>query len=235
VVVAPAPGDPLGETVRELVGRARVERGLVHPYYEAVGRALTDAWHAERAVARPGVVDSLSRTGGNLRTYLGVWQQVAEGYGGRGALGLIDGGSDRMKELSGLPPGPATDALVQRELRRQLRPAFSRGHVTLVRVEQGADGRLRSIRVVSSSSDPEIDRAAVEDVRAVAEALPAPPDEARRGRDTLVSDWELELEISVTPPIPIIELEFDEVLGGKDLRVPLDRRVWKRVRLVAVY
>lgn len=41
-------------------------------------------------------------------------------------------------------------------------------------------------------------------------------------------------EISITPPLPVVEVEFDEVLGLKDLRLPLDRRIWKRVRLVAV-
>jgi hypothetical protein len=75
----------------------------------------------------------------------------------------------------------------------------------------------------------------MEDVRAAARKLPVPPDDAREGRETLVSLWEFELEISITPPVPVIAVEFDEVLGLKDLRVPLDRRIWKRVRLVAVY
>jgi hypothetical protein len=33
----------------------------------------------------------------------------------------------------------------------------------------------------------------------------------------------------------VIAFEFDEVLGVTDVRVPLDRRIWKRVRLVAVF
>ena len=57
---------------------------------------------------------------------------------------------------------------------------------------------------------------------------------ALRGRAALASIWEFELEVSITPPVPIVGLEFDEVLGIGDLRAPLDRRVWKRVRLVAV-
>jgi hypothetical protein len=75
----------------------------------------------------------------------------------------------------------------------------------------------------------------MEDVRAAAEKLPVPPEDASEGREKLVSLWEFELEVSITPPVPIIAVEFDEVLGLKDLRVPLDRRIWKRVRLVAVY
>ena len=105
----------------------------------------------------------------------------------------------------------------------------------LVRVTQAAaDGRLLTIELVSPSEDAEIDRAAIEDVRAAAQKLPVPPDDARAARDTFVSMWEFELEISITPPLPVIAVEFDEVLGLKDLRVPLDRRIWKRVRLVAV-
>jgi hypothetical protein len=29
-------------------------------------------------------------------------------------------------------------------------------------------------------------------------------------------------------------MEFDELLGLGEIRVPLDRRIWKRVRLVAI-
>jgi hypothetical protein len=32
----------------------------------------------------------------------------------------------------------------------------------------------------------------------------------------------------------MIGIEWDEVRGITDVRVPLDRRAWKRVRLVAV-
>lgn len=96
------------------------------------------------------------------------------------------------------------------------------------------DGGLVHPYYRSPSKDAEVDRAAVEDVRAAAQRLPVPPDDLRAGRDTFLSIWEFELEISITPPLPIVEVEFDEVLGLKDLRVPLDRRIWKRVRLVAV-
>ena len=71
-------------------------------------------------------------------------------------------------------------------------------------------------------------------MRAAARTLPRPPVEAVAARERLVSLWEFELEVSITPPLPIVQVEFDEVLGLKDVRVPLDRRIWKRVRLVAV-
>ncbi len=234
VGITTTPRDPLRDWTREQAGRARVDSGLVHPYYRDVGRALLRAWDAERAIKKHGLSGYLAEAGDNIRTFGRVWQQSAEGFGRTGSPGLIDGGSARMKELSGLPAGPARDSLVGQEIRRQLRPAFSKGHVTLVRVTQAADGRLLTVELVSPSKDAEIDRAAIEGVRAAAQKLPVPPDDARAARETLVSIWEFELEISITPPLPIIEVEFDEVLGLKDLRVPLDRRFWKRVRLVAV-
>ena len=60
-----------------------------------------------------------------------------------------------------------------------------------------------------------------------------PDPSALRGREQLVSTWAFELEISITPPVPAIAIEFDEVLGV-NVRLPLDRRIWKRVRLVGV-
>lgn len=229
------PRDALGDWAREQAGRRRVEDGLVHPYFQDVGRALLRAWDVEQTVRRRGLPGYLAQAGENVRAFGRVWQRLAAGYGASGAPALVDGSSARMKELSGLPAGPARDALVGQELRRQLRPELSKGHLTLVRVTQALDGRLRSVELVSPSQDAAIDRAAIEGVREAAQDLPVPPEEARVARDTLVSLWEFQLEVSITPPLPVIAFEFDEVLGVTDVRLPLDRRLWKQVRLVAIY
>lgn len=81
---------------------------------------------------------------------------------------------------------------------------------------------------------PAVDADAVAAVRRAAESLPPPPPEALVGTDALVTTWEFEVEVSITPPAPVVGLEFDEVLGVRDIRVPLDRRIWKKVRLVGV-
>jgi hypothetical protein len=220
--------------LREQAGRDRVENGLVHPYYRDVGRVLLGAWKAERAIEGRGFKGRLAQLGDNVVSFGRVWQKTAEGYGKSGMPGLIDGGSERVKQLAALPPGPAADALVGGEVERQLRAEFSRGHLTLVRVTQALDGKLLSVELVSPSNDAEIDRAAVAGVRAAAESLPVPPDEAREGRERLVSLWEFALEVSITPPVPVVGIEWDEVRGVTDVRLPLDRRIWKRVRLVAL-
>jgi len=57
---------------------------------------------------------------------------------------------------------------------------------------------------------------------------------ALAGRVTVASLWEFSLTVSITPPLPMISVQFDEVLGLLDARVPLDRRLFKLVRLVSV-
>ncbi len=227
------PGDALRESLRDLAGRSRVESGMVHPYYRDVGHALLGAWDAERAVKKQGLSGYVAQARDNVVDFGRSWHRAAKSFARTGAPDVVDGSSARMKELSGLPAGPASDALVRTEVLRQLRIAFSEGHVTTVRVTQAADGHLLSLELVSPSKDPEIDRAALADVRAAAQTLPVPPPEALRGRTRLVSIWELEVEVSITPPIPVVSVELDEVLGLTDVRVPLDRRVWKRIRLAA--
>ena len=54
------------------------------------------------------------------------------------------------------------------------------------------------------------------------------------GKKELVSLWQFELIVSVSPPVPSFSFEFDESLKFIDARMPLDRRIYKRVRLVSV-
>ena len=64
--------------------------------------------------------------------------------------------------------------------------------------------------------------------------LPPPPPEALNDHGELSSLWSFELVVSVSPPVPTITFEFDEVLGFIDPRMPLDRRIYKKVKLVSV-
>jgi len=104
----------------------------------------------------------------------------------------------------------------------------------MVRIVQRADGQLVGVELVQSSVDSVVDAQALRDLRAAAERLPAPSPEALRGRSRVVSLWEFELDVSISPPLPVVAVQFDEVLGLLDARVPLDRRIYKLVRLVAV-
>jgi hypothetical protein len=79
-----------------------------------------------------------------------------------------------------------------------------------------------------------VDQEALKDVQAAAEQLPPPPEEAVAGREALSSLWSFELIVSISPPVPSFTFEFDEALGFIDARLPLDRRIYKKVRLVSV-
>jgi TonB family protein len=103
-----------------------------------------------------------------------------------------------------------------------------------VRIVQRGDGRLVGVELVRSSSDSAVDAQALRDLRAAAERLPAPTPGALRGRTLVISLWEFELEVSISPPLPLVAVQFDEVLGILDARLPLDRRIHKLVRLISV-
>jgi TonB family protein len=109
-----------------------------------------------------------------------------------------------------------------------------RRNFATVRIVQRGDGRLVGVELVRSSSDSAVDAQALRDLRAAAERLPAPSPAVLRDRALVVSLWEFELEVSISPPLPLVAVQFDEVLGILDARLPLDRRIHKLVRLVAV-
>ncbi len=90
VGVATTPRDPLAEWTREQAGRARVDGGLVHPYYGDVGRELLRTWDVEKTVKKHGlpgyrVAMNVNREGGQV-----VFHAHLHVLGGRplkGALG----------------------------------------------------------------------------------------------------------------------------------------------------
>ena len=115
-----------------------------------------------------------------------------------------------------------------------MRDAYKATRRAVIKVVQDAFGKLLSVELVQPSSDAKIDKEALVDVRTAAEKLPPPPPEALEGRASLTSIWSFELVISISPPVPTFTFEFDEALGFIDMRLPLDRRIYKKVRLVSV-
>jgi TonB family protein len=119
-------------------------------------------------------------------------------------------------------------------MRQQMREEFQSTRRAVIRVVQDAQGQLLEVTLVSPSNNVQVDKEAIKDVRAAAEQLPPPPPEALAGKATLTSLWQFELIISITPPVPTLSFEFDEALQFIDMRLPLDRRIYKRVRLLSV-
>ncbi len=216
----------------ETLGKGKVERGLVHPYFTQLGKSLLKTWDAERAVTSQGLSGFMEQAKENNKAWNNIWRDRAAAYGASGSPLEAD---SSLKPGRRPPPtnlNPNLDA--RRAMRQQLREEFQATRRATIRVVQDSQGRLLEVTLVSPSNNVQVDNEALKDVRAAAEKLPPPPPEALAGRETLTSLWQFELIISITPPVPTISFEFDEALQFVDMRLPLDRRIYKRVRLLSV-
>lgn len=233
----PDPGEPpaqeiVQDLVSESIGRGKVDRGLVHPYFGQLGKALVKVWDADRAVKEKGINGYFASSMERTRTYSKIWLERAESYGKSGAYGL----QGTTQEDKRRPQSNVGDSGLQarREMRKKMREEFRATRRATIRVVQDRTGQLLDVQLVTPSNDPSVDREAMKDVRAAAEKLPAPPAEAVGNSQRISSLWQFELIISISPPIPTFTFEFDEALGFIDTRMPLDRRLYKRVRLLEV-
>ncbi len=216
----------------ETAGRGRVERGLVHSWYGELGKALLRTWDADRAVSRRGLSGYFEQAQENSRAWSGIWMEHAAQFGASG--NPLHSTDDAPREPERAPPSVSPTLETRKALKKQMRAEFRATKKATVRVVQDATGKLITAELVSPSNDPQVDREALVDVRSAAERLPAPPEEVIAGRERVVSLWQFELIVSITPPVPSVRFEFDEALGFIDPRLPLDRRIYKRVRLLSV-
>lgn len=230
-----APKDIVGSIAKETLGQGRVDRGLVHPYYSQLGKTLLKNWDADR-VAKSGLKGLLEQTQENAKLYNEIWSSRAAEYGRSGnPMGDVNLGTNRRAAVNNNIQGLSGVDLDQRkELQRQLKEAYKATRRAVIRVVQDSQGKLLKVELVQPSNDQKVDKEAMADVRSAAEKLPPPPPEALNGKTTLSSLWSFELVVSISPPVPTFTFEFDEALGFVDMRLPLDRRIYKKVRLVSV-
>jgi hypothetical protein len=224
------PEEKVADMVMEGVRRGKVDRGLVHPYFSELGKSLLNHWDADRAVSAKGLQGFLDQTRGNSAEWMRVWSDRAAAYANTGSPLA----ADTPQAYDRLPPGGDPTLEARRTLRRQMREQFMTTRRATVRVVQDTEGKLLHVELVTPSNSPDVDRQAVADIRAATERLPLPPAEALQGRTRLVSLWQFELVISISPPIPTASIEFDAEMKVTDVRLPLDRRLYKRVRLLEV-
>ncbi|WP_223756873.1 energy transducer TonB [Myxococcus sp. RHSTA-1-4] len=220
------------DLVSESVGRGKVDRGLVHPYFSALGKALVKAWDADRSVKEHGLQGYFDMGVERSRAFSRIWLERAEHYGASGSFARKGAPEQNRRRPVSTVGDPQLQA--RREMRQQMREEFRSTRRAVIRVDQDARGRLLDVLLVDPSHQPEVDKEAIKDVRAAAEKLPPPPPEAVAGRERITSFWQFELIISISPPIPSFSFEFDEALGFIDTRMPLDRRLYKRVRLLEI-
>ncbi len=221
--------DLVKELVAESVGRGKVDRGLVDPYFADLGKALLKVWDPDRAVSRKGLKGFGEQFVENNQMFQRIWAERAAQFAKTGSP--LPEGTDIPRDV---PYGPDPNRADKQAMRRYAMEQWKSARRALIRVTQDRQGKLVSVELVAPSNDPTVDKEGMADVRAAAEQLPPPPAEAVGAKPQLVSLWQFELIISISPPIPSFTFEFDEALKFIDARMPLDRRLYKRVRLISV-
>jgi len=229
-----ASSDLAGDTAKEAVARGKVQRGMVHPYYAQLGKTLMKHWDADRAVSATGLKGLTETWAQNSKMWNEIWLEHAGQYGKSGRPVDMPAIDPHMVPTSPGAPIANADLQQRKAVAKAMGEQFKTSRRAEIRVTQDENGKLLKVELVKPSNDEHVDKEALLDVRAAAEQLPPPPPEALNGKKTLVSTWEFELIISITPPVPTFTFEFDEVLGFVDTRMPLDRRIYKKVRLLAV-
>lgn len=224
----PTPEQLVQNMVSDTIARGKVDRGLVHPYYQQLGKTLLKSWDADRAVSANGLKGYLQQAKDNQAVWMKAW--------GDRAAEFAKTGSPLGKDEYLGPERPIVgdkDLHARRQIAMKMREQFKNTRRALIRVTQDSEGKLVAVELVQASNDPSVDKEAMKDVRTAAEKLPPPPKDAIGSRGRLVSIWQFELIISISPPVPSFSFEFDEALQFVDARLPLDRRIYKRVRLVS--
>ena len=225
----------VAQWTRQAVGEQRAQSGLVHTYYATLGKALLKGWDADRPLKTTGLQAYREQFVENTRIWNNIWQQHAEVFGKSGSPFIeAPPTANRRAPVNDRSPLGTVDAVDKRALNKQMRETFKATRRAKVKVTQDATGKLLDVKLIEPSHDANVDREAVADIRAAAERLPVPPTELAKEGAQLVSIWNFELVISITPPIPTFSFEFDEAVGFIDARLPLDRRIYKKVRLVSV-
>ncbi len=219
----------------ETVGRGRVERGLVHPYYSQLGKALIKNWDADRVVGQGGLKNYAEQFAQNTKLFNEIWLDRTAAYGKTGSPLVNNPTAKRSAPVNDRIQGlPGVDLEARKEMAKEMREQFKATRRATLRVVQDTQGKLISVELVDPSNDVKVDNEALVDVRAAAEKLPPPPPEVIGTATRISSLWSFELIISISPPVPTFSFEFDEALGTIDARLPLDRRIYKKVRLISV-
>lgn len=210
----PRSGDPIARierrTDRDLrreLRRDAIRAGVVDGYFHELGRAIRADLEVDpldmqadvfRGMSIPeAIVTELGRHGPRERPI--------EPRGTPLPDDRIPSGSTRLD-----PEAVALQEMLDQQ-------NFLNGHVTWhrceVRVLQNARGEIFDVQLLRSSGLPTVDRAALEAARHAVLETP-PPERITAGRDTLQSDWGIEVGDVATDPTQVGCTDPADLLGG---------------------
>jgi TonB family protein len=226
-----SPQELATETARDTIARRRAESGLTHSYFGDMGRVLARRFQQSHAEVESG------------RTTREKVAQKARDVGSvLSRSGEMEDPDKHPRRVDPLASGPASHPMLEDA---QKRLAYSLPHkwthsegVAMVRLTQGADGKVLSVELLAPSGNGGLDQAAVTAVKELGEELPSLPPEVLMGRGSVVSEWKFELLRSVGGPagngVGIVGT-FDPVTGVEDALPTFAARNQVRVTLVAYY
>jgi hypothetical protein len=218
------PDDRVSEMITSEQGKARVQRGLVDPYFSQLSRALAKGWNPEAQITEKGIDGFFKQFKKNFATGTRIYTHLAEKYGESGSP---LGASEERR-------GAQTQFQATQEYRQKMQEAWKETRRALVRITQGPGGVVQHVELVQSSNDPSMDAEIIRELTQGELNLPAPPPSGLGIRTPIRSVWAFDLVVSISPPAPTITGSFDELTGKIDFRRPLDRRIFKHVELVSV-
>jgi hypothetical protein len=182
----------VGELAEDVQGRSRAELGTVHPYFVELGKALLAAWHPDGVVERSAETLQAQRKA-TLHDAVNTYLERAKAYGRTGsAFSGLQGVQDPRAALPANGPLDASQYTTGYvAMSAGMQEYLEKKASAQVRLVQDREGRLLTLELVKASAHPEVDRLALQDLRAAGQRLPVPPPEALGLRNRLVSTWEL--------------------------------------------
>ncbi|AKJ04073.1 FrgA [Archangium gephyra] len=226
-----SPQELATETARDTIARRRVESGLTHSYFGDLGKALVRRFRQSHAEVERGQT-----------TKEKVAQKARDVGSVLSRSGEMEDPMKHPRRVDPLAAGPASHPMLedaQKRLAYSLPNKWTHSEgVTVVRLTQGADGKVLSVELLAPSGNGELDQAAVTAVKELGEELTSLPPEVLMGRDSVVSEWKFELLRTVGGPaangVGIVGT-FDPVTGVEDALPTFAARSQVRVTLVAYY
>ncbi|MGZ3457853.1 MAG: TonB family protein [Archangium sp.] len=210
------------------MAKRRAESGLTPSYFGDVGRVLEQRFRQSQAEAERGQ-SPREKVAQKERDVSSVLSRSGE-------MEDPQAQPRRPDPLASAPAEHPSLGEAQQSLAYSLPYEWTHSEgATIVRLTQAADGRVLSIEILHPSGNGGLDQAVETSVRDLGEALPPPPPDVLKGRDSVVSEWKFELLRTVAGGGLGVVGTFDLGTGVQDALPTFAAKSRVRVTLVAYY